>query len=623
MQPSILERLKTCQACRGLNDQDINRIATASSWRELQPDEELAWPGDSALALYIVTRGRLRVFRGDAAEPEKRMGYVNQGETVGQASFLSKQFDATLHIVADIASEVVVIQRTLALRLILENSRFRKNLLTSFGLRLENLLDGKPMRRQLKVVGVVATDTDCQLFLPKLCGELEKGSGRLALLTKRPEDFAALTTWRIDRLPDTQEEIRGHVQRLLADSDRVLIDGGLVADWAGNDVAQHLQTLINECDEMLWCLSDHRSSPECNRLLYNLVEENPGWKSRIVGVRIIHQGTTSQVSSCTCANLRQRDLLLPVDSDTTRPLSLWQQGMDRVVRHLNGVRIGLALGGGGARGLSHLGVLRTLETAGISVDEISGTSAGAMIGIGYAAGIPVDRLVDAFANDLQPSPWLERMPGGRRLYVLAKFRTKAWDGMLRKHYRHWTFDQLPIPVAAVVTDLVSGDQVIRDSGDVVEAILESINVPVLSEPLMKDGMILVDGGVVNNLPAELLSDRGAEFVIGVDASKEIPNSFAGNHSGMSTQEMEEPGPFETAYRVMDVSRRGIARLQMTFADLVIEPDTSAFDFADFAAAREIALAGEAATRQVLPRIRAIYDDLMRGVSGPRRNPVED
>ena len=80
---------------------------------------------------------------------------------------------------------------------------------------------------------------------------------------------------------------------------------------------------------------------------------------------------------------------------------------------------------------------------------------------------------------------------------------------------------------------------------------------------------------------------------------------------MTTREMKKPGRFETASRVMDVSRRGIAKLQMTFADLVIEPDTSAFDFADFAAAPEIAESGELATEKLLPRIKAMYDKIMQ------------
>ena len=160
----------------------------------------------------------------------------------------------------------------------------------------------------------------------------------------------------------------------------------------------------------------------------------------------------------------------------------------------------------------------------------------------------------------------------------------------------------------VVTDLVSGEQVVRNTGDIVNAILESINVPLLAKPISRDGKILVDGGVLNGLPAELLRDLGAEYVVGVDASKDIPNNFAGNFSDTPTRQMKKPGGFETAQRVLDVSRRGISRLQMRFADHMIEPDTSAFDFADFTDAAAIAETGEFATEKMLPEVRStIYE----------------
>jgi predicted acylesterase/phospholipase RssA len=107
----------------------------------------------------------------------------------------------------------------------------------------------------------------------------------------------------------------------------------------------------------------------------------------------------------------------------------------------------------------------------------------------------------------------------------------------------------------------------------------------------------------------LLSDQGAEYVIGVDASKDIPNNFAGNFSDTPTNRMKKPNGFETAQRVMDVSRRGVSRLQMRFADHMIEPDTSEFDFADFTDAAAIAETGQAATQKSLPEIHTAINKL--------------
>jgi predicted acylesterase/phospholipase RssA len=347
-------------------------------------------------------------------------------------------------------------------------------------------------------------------------------------------------------------------------------------------------------------------------MLESLICEHPALNSRIVCVQLLANGESVGRRKPCCATLLQRDFLLPLAESAKQSARLQQQGIDRIVRHLRGVKIGLALGGGGARGLAHLGVLRALDRAGLSFDMMSGTSAGAMIGIGYAAGISPDSLIDRFARELQPPSLMDRIRGGRRLYLFVKFRAGAWEGMLRKHYHDWLFQQLPIPFSVVATDLVSGDEFVNETGDLVQAILESINIPVLSSPILKDGKILVDGGVLNNMPVELLTDRGAHYVIGVDVSKEIPNDFAGNHSNMTTNQMKNPGNIETAYRIMEVSRRGITRLQMSFADHVIEPDTSAFDFADFTAAAGIAETGEVAANKMLPEIQKAYEELMNG-----------
>ena len=244
---------------------------------------------------------------------------------------------------------------------------------------------------------------------------------------------------------------------------------------------------------------------------------------------------------------------------------------------------------------------------------MSGTSVGAMVGLGYAGGLSPNYLINAYSTELKPSRLLDRLPGGRRLFLFEKFRARAWEKMLRRHYHDWTFEQLPIPFSVAVTDLVSGEIVVRESGDIVHAILESINVPVLAKPILRDGKILVDGGILNNLPIELLNASAVPSISLLSMfPKTSPTISPGNFSDTPTERMKKPSGFETAYRVMDVSRRGTSQLQMSFADLAIEPDTSAFDFADFTAAAAIAETGEAATEKMIPELRAVMDDLKHG-----------
>lgn len=613
MESVSIDNLRPCRICEGLSDDQIARIAATCSWRKLEPQETLTYPGDSVFALYTVIRGRLRMYRGDdhteETSEERFIGYANLGDTIGQTSLLSDKFDDVTRIVADIDTEVAVMTRGSALRMMFEVPKFRTNLLDAFGVRVESLLQGNPPRRIPKVVGVVASNSaeNSRGLLSLLANELQRRGEQVSVLTGRKDQIAQDSRADVVELTDERSsDLLAQIRDRLTHSTRVLVDIMLPRSIG------EVREIVDACDEVLWCCENDRPDRQSENMLEGLVGEHPPMKSRIVCVQLLAAGEYVGRREPCCASLLQRDLLLPCAAAADPLPRLQQQGLDRIVRHLRGVKFGLALGGGGARGLAHLGVLKVLDRAGLSFDMISGTSAGAMIGIGYAAGIPPESLIQRFARELQPPSLLDRIRGGRRLYLFAKFRGGAWDELLRKHYHDWIFQQLPIPVSVVSTDLVSGEQFISERGDLVAAILESINVPLMSHPILRDGKILVDGGILNNMPAELLNDRGAHHVIGVDVSKEIPNDFAGNHSGMTTNQMKKPGSIETAYRVMEVSRRGTTRLQMSFADHVIEPDTSAFDFADFGAAQGIAETGEAAAEKLLPQIQNAYQNLMTG-----------
>jgi predicted acylesterase/phospholipase RssA len=272
-----------------------------------------------------------------------------------------------------------------------------------------------------------------------------------------------------------------------------------------------------------------------------------------------------------------------------------------VVRDLLGLRRGLALSGGGAKGMAHLGVLRALDRAGIDFDLMAGTSGGALAGIPYAAGHDPDFCVTSFTRDLA-TPWhFRRLPRGKNLFLLWCFRAGRFDAMLRPYLHRWGLDQLPIPFAALTVDLVTGREVVRDSGDAVHAILESINVPGIAAPIVRGDQALTDGGVLNNLPSDVLVAKGAGFVVGVDVTRKMRAEFAGLTPGhpMSAR----PGSMETMFRVLEVLSSATNVRHARAADLTIEPDTTAFNFADFDRTPALADAGERAAEEVLPRLR--------------------
>ena len=227
--------------------------------------------------------------------------------------------------------------------------------------------------------------------------------------------------------------------------------------------------------------------------------------------------------------------------------------------------------------MAHFGVARALDRAGISFDLIAGTSSGAMVAIGYAGGYEPDYGVRQFAATLMPPRWLRMLPGGDRWYLPLMFRSGAWDRLLRPYFHDWTLEQLLMPCSAVAVDLITGRQVVRQQGDAIHALLESINLPVISRPICRDGMALVDGGVLNNLPADVLAGQGADFIVGVNVTAKLPQRFAGNRPGLPTERMKAGGMLETLLRMFEIHDHELNAIHTRAVDLLIEPETAAFE----------------------------------------------
>ena len=273
-------------------------------------------------------------------------------------------------------------------------------------------------------------------------------------------------------------------------------------------------------------------------------------------------------------------------------------------------RVGLALGGGGARGAAHVGVLKALERMRVPVDFIAGTSMGAVIGGLYAAGVPVER-IEAELRELNWSDvlvdrapyrhlvWRRKEDEGRylldlelglrhgRLLVPSGLRAGQKLGyelqaLLLPAGDVNDFSRLPIPFRAVATDMETGGRVVLDHGDLVEAILASMAVPGVFAPVEIEGRLLVDGGMADNLPVEVVRSMGADIVVAVDvgtplASRDEIRSFVGVTSQAFT------------FLTRQNSERS-ARL----ADLVIRPELGGVTSGDFASAVEAIPRGEEA-----------------------------
>jgi len=183
----------------------------------------------------------------------------------------------------------------------------------------------------------------------------------------------------------------------------------------------------------------------------------------------------------------------------------------------NNIQIGLALGSGSARGLSHIGVIHALEEAGIKIGCIAGTSIGALIGSVYASS-----KLEALEKIYLDFDWKKIA----YFFDVVFPKSGLIDGnkvtdFVREYVHAETIEHLSLPFKAVATDIATGKEVWIDQGDVIEAVRSSLSVPGIFTPVRRNGQILVDGGLVNPVPVSTARSLGADFVIAVDVNHGI------------------------------------------------------------------------------------------------------
>jgi predicted acylesterase/phospholipase RssA len=306
--------------------------------------------------------------------------------------------------------------------------------------------------------------------------------------------------------------------------------------------------------------------------------------------------------------LAERDFKLSLDSPGANQGSLLQHGFERIVHHLRGIQIGLALGGGAARGMAHLGVLKALEQHGIYVDMLAGTSAGAMTGTVYAAGLHPEYATQFFKTDLKPSWLFRQLPAGGYWYLLFKYRRNKFESMLRKYLGRARLEQLDLPMFTVAVDLVEGEPVVRELGDATMSILESINLPPLSLPIFESGRALVDGGLLNNIPADVLVAKGCNFVIASSVTAKLEREFVGIRSnGQSLR--SRFSTIQVILRQTMVQGFNMNSVGVQPADFVVAPDMTSFDMSEFTRADEMALIGERTTNAAMAKLRKMLSKL--------------
>ncbi|OGO35166.1 MAG: hypothetical protein A2W35_13560 [Chloroflexi bacterium RBG_16_57_11] len=276
---------------------------------------------------------------------------------------------------------------------------------------------------------------------------------------------------------------------------------------------------------------------------------------------------------------------------------------------LNKPTLGLALGGGGARGLAHIGVLKVFERENIPVHFIAGTSMGGIIGSAYAAGVPLDSITEValqIRKRMEQLRLLDFKLTGRGL--LKGTRLYRQLGSLLGE--ELTFAELKIPLALMAVDIRTGREVVLRDGKVVDAIRATMSVPGVFEPVPRGELLLVDGGILNNVPVDVVTQAGMKKIIAVDVMPDFPRNQPGQAPIVLAPKTAYLPPamqeVMNTFLIM-ISEMTEYCLRLNPPDLVLRPEISnqVSLLTGFELAHEVIEAGECAAQAALPEIRRL------------------
>ena len=282
------------------------------------------------------------------------------------------------------------------------------------------------------------------------------------------------------------------------------------------------------------------------------------------------------------------------------------------------MKIGLALGSGSGRGLTHIGVLKALEEKNIKIDYISGSSIGALIGGAYAMGMSVAEIEDIA---LQTDWKLMARLMSPTFSMSALLNDSYLREFLSTYFKDKTFEDLKIPFSAIATDIETGDMVVLNSGELLTAIRASISIPIVLSPVIYKNHKLVDGGLVNPIPVDVVREHNVDKIIAVNLINTAPTKpelkveidtkdLKDDLSNLSlnqkleyfikhpidyfndkkvTKSIESPHFGKIIYQALLIVQVQMAKLTMRVVkpDILIQPETSSYTLFDFSKGKEL------------------------------------
>ena len=547
----IEESLSHIPFFRSLSPPTLSAISAKLKFVHLDYDEIVFAEDSRADAMYLIESGQVKVSINTATPQEKVINYLGPGNFFGEMALLLEQpRSATVTVTID--ADLWALYKVDLDELLAENPEIALQLTRELSRRLSD----------------VVTDV-----------EKESGYRLVALFGDQPwrlaQEVHHLTGQRVALLDATGRQVAQQLETSLQNDEFVILEA--MPDLSSDDLVETLSILVDGYDWVLVALPSSYSE---------------------INLKAVKLSQATVLLNATAETWLVEASLGPVFQCDVRS----NIEVSRAARKITHRVVGLALSSGGARGIAHIGVLRLLEEANIPIDMIAGTSAGSLFGGLYACGKSVDEIAD-FAKNLtglislksglwDPKfslPWDGLIKGNATL----KFLTKQFGGA--------TFADTKIPFHVVATDVLSGEEIVFEEGDVAAAVRASIGMIGIFSPYQYNGYYLIDGGAVNPVPATVLAERGANVIVASSVIPSIEEERSRSEPLASTN--KQPNFLWVLNNMMGIMEREIVKTRMSSVDVLVRPRVERYSAMDYDKAAEFIQLGEDATRQALPLIQ--------------------
>lgn len=586
----------------GIPPEELRRLLTHAERRSFPSGSIVLAEGDSPYETYVVEAGAADVFVADSAGAQHRIGYVTPGGTLGEMSMLTGEpaagtvratTDLEVYAIGELefdrlAAAFPVIYRNLGAILSERLDRSNRRALSDPTGHVTILRDwGAPPLLGYAIAASIAWHVRAPVLLLVL-DETPPGDLReLARSTRRPRLRTPRGVRELER-PEGQE---ARADVLLMTTMLDFVAATLTARMEDFHPAyEHVLVQVGSDDPALTLAARtvHLAGASGPAPADEAATVVRAWAPD--GGRLGPHGGAIRIPTLdTAAEEALRRGALPSAGAAGAALG-W------VARDLCGLKVGLALGGGAAKGYAHLGVLRTLLGAGLPIDYISGTSIGAAVAACYALGLDLDEAMDG----LGPKAFRPR-PSTRSLLSMWSLArgVRALGGEAR-------FEDVRVPLAITAADVSTGQEVVFRHGLLWPAVVASMAIPGIFPAQRIGERMLVDGGVFNPVPTNAVADMGADLVIGVrlaQATESRVEVTAVEPTGLS------PSMFYTIMRAIEMMQARISATTASAATIQIAPIDTEHDLQPvglrrWKAARQYVPLGDAAAAEALPRLAA-------------------